>query len=78
VKIALQSCAMELNNSNWIGGLDKSKEHSGGPMAWISQVALDVRPHWRCGQVDYTKNCVVHGWKVLCIGELIAPNGPIS
>jgi hypothetical protein len=47
----------------WTGGLDKSK------------VALDVRPHWRCGQVDYTKNFMVHGWKVPCIGELITPIG---
>jgi hypothetical protein len=50
----------------WTDGLDKSK------------VALDVRPHWRCGQVDYTKNCVVHGWTVLCIGELITPNGLVT
>jgi hypothetical protein len=52
--------------------LDKSK----GALGWTSgleksEVALDVRPYWRCGQVDYTKNYVVHGWKVLCIGELI-------
>jgi hypothetical protein len=32
----------------WTSGLDRSK------------VALDVRRHWRHGQVDYTKSCVVH------------------
>jgi hypothetical protein len=42
----------------WCRGVDNSK--------WISdldrfEVVLDVRPHWRCGQVDYTKSCVVHG-----------------
>jgi hypothetical protein len=50
------------------------REHRGGPVAWISprehwvwtsgldrfKGALDLRPHWRCGQVD-TKSCVVHG-----------------
>jgi hypothetical protein len=51
VEIALQMCAMELNNSNWTGGLDKSK----GTLGWTggldkSKVALDVRPHWRCKQ----------------------------
>jgi hypothetical protein len=28
--------------------------------------------------MGYNKNCVVHGWKVLCIGELITPNGPVT
>jgi hypothetical protein len=58
----------------WTGGLDKSK----GTMGWTGgldkfKMALDVRPHWRCGQMDYTKICVVHEWKTLCIGELITP-----
>jgi hypothetical protein len=38
-----------VDNSKWTNDLDKSK------------VALDVRPQWKCGQVNYTKNCVVHG-----------------
>jgi hypothetical protein len=42
-----------------------------------SKGTLDLRPHWRCGHVDYIKNFVVHGWKVLYIGELITPNGPV-
>jgi hypothetical protein len=50
--------------------LDKSK----GALGWTggldkSKETPDVRP------VDYTRNCVVHGWKVLCIVELITPNG---
>jgi hypothetical protein len=32
----------------WTGGLNRSKE------------LLNVRIHWRCGQVDYTKSCVVY------------------
>jgi hypothetical protein len=28
------------------------------------KVALDVRPHWRCEQVDYTKSCMLHWIKV--------------
>jgi hypothetical protein len=57
----------------WIGSLDKSK----GALGWTggldkSKGALDTGP------VDYTKNCVVHGWKVLCIGELITPNGLVT
>jgi hypothetical protein len=45
---------------------------------WTSGLDKSKRPHWRCGQVDYTKNCVVHEWKVLCIGEFITPNGPVT
>jgi hypothetical protein len=46
----------------WTGGLDSPREH----WVWTSGLdrskgALDLRPHWRCGQVDYTKSCVVHG-----------------
>jgi hypothetical protein len=35
VKTALQTCAMELNNSNWIDGLDSPQEHWSGQVAWI-------------------------------------------
>jgi hypothetical protein len=45
----------------WTGGLDESK----GALRWTngldkSKGAPDVR------LVDYTKNCMVHEWKVLC------------
>jgi hypothetical protein len=56
----------------WTGGL---REHWSGPVAWMNprehlvwtigldrpNGALDLRPHSKCRQMDYTKNCVVNG-----------------
>jgi hypothetical protein len=46
VKIALQTCTMELNNPNWTNGLNKSKVALGVNLVGLdkSKVTFNVRP----------------------------------